>query len=120
MKNFDFGVHISLPTNNLELADGIASCVQKVAVQMQEKIDEEIIREIVKVAKEQGITDLYVLDKKNIKAALRKQIPMKLEHSETYAHTCPACDGLIIYDCFGYGGKHCRDCGQALDWSGTK
>lgn len=120
MKNFDFGTHISLPNCAIDLTDGVASAVSKISVLVQETIDEAIVREIVKVANEQGITDLYILDKKNIMSALRKQIPMKLEHSETYAHTCPACDGLIIYDCFGYGGKHCRDCGQALDWSGTK
>lgn len=127
MKNFDFGVHISLPTNNLEFADGIASCVQKVAIQMQEKIDEEIIREIVKVAKEQGITDVYILDKQNILQALKKQIPTKpiktnpICYSRTkdgqeeyaYDYCCSLCGANVNKE------KHHCPCGQTIDWSDT-
>ena len=116
MKDFSFGQHLSLP-HNLSFENDTVSTIQKVAVQMQEKIDDAIVAEIIKTAIEQGITDLYILDKKNIMAALQKQIPMKVAYSDTYSHTCPACGRLMIYDCFGEAGDFCRDCGQALDWS---
>lgn len=84
---------------------------------MHETVDKAIVDEIVKAAVEQGITDLYILDKQNIIAALRKQMPMKVAHNDTYSRICPACGCLMIYGCFGKAGNFCRDCGQALDWS---
>lgn len=125
MKEFEFGTHISMPCN-LDFENGIASAIQKVVVQMQEKIDEAIIREIVKAAKEQGITDLYILDKQNIMAAMRKQMPMKvLEttlHGNVEAYHCKNCfnrvatfiNGNLVS---GKIQKHCDECGQRLDMS---
>lgn len=125
MKEFEFGLHINLPCS-LEFDNGITSAIQKVAVQMQEKIDDTIIREITKAAKEQGITDLYILDKKNIIAAMQKQMPMKvLEttlHGNVEAYHCKNCfnrvatfiDGSLVS---GKIQKHCDECGQRLDMS---
>lgn len=56
-----------------------------------------------------------------LEAHLRfKRTPMKVAHSDTCSHTCPACGRLMVYDCFGKAGDFCRDCGQALDWSDAK
>ena len=125
MNSFELGMHINLPCS-LDFDNGVTSAVQKVVVQMQEKIDEAIIREIVKAAKEQGITDLYILDKQNIMAAMRKQMPMKvLEttlHGNVEAYHCKNCfnrvatfiNGNLVS---GKIQKHCDECGQKLDMS---
>ena len=118
MKDFEFGTHISMPCN-LELENDVTSAIQKVAVQMQERVDDNIIREIVKAAKEQGITDLYILDKQNIIAAMRKQIPVKPLNpcgrwgGKAKGGNCPVCGSHTTSSVSNY----CRKCGQALDWS---
>ena len=63
------------------------------------EVDRDELRAAVKLAKD----------------AMRKQVPCKLEHNTfCYESLCSVC-----------GSPHwakaefCRDCGQALDWSGT-
>ena len=125
MKEFEFGTHISMPCN-LDFENGIASAIQKVVVQMQEKIDDTIIREITKAAREQGITDLYILDKKNIIAAMQKQMPMKVLEStmpgKVEAVHCKNCFNRVATFINGdlVSGKiqkYCDECGQRLDMS---
>ena len=48
--------------------------------------------------------------------ALRKQVPLLVNHERTfwrYSHYCPTCGSLFERE----GLKYCPDCGQALDWS---
>lgn len=62
----------------------------------------------------------------NVKEALEKQIPKKvedyIENQETYssfyylAFECPNCKGSVVGQ--PYRPKYCKHCGQALEWSG--
>ncbi len=61
----------------------------------------------------------WLLDLRS-KKALEKQIPKKVNISlrgttdlNTRCH-CPSCRAYVFND------RYCRNCGQALDWSGTK
>jgi len=126
MNSFDLGMHINIPAQSIDLSEGVNSYVAKIAVQIQETVDNAIVDEIVKVAKEQGISDLYILDKQNIIAAMRKQMPMKvLEttlHGNVEAYHCKNCfnrvatfiNGNLVS---GKIQKHCDECGQKLDMS---
>ena len=50
-------------------------------------------------------------------STLEKQIPKKVvKHNGSELYHCPNCDTYFL----GSGFKHCTDCGQALDWSGTE
>lgn len=121
MNNFNLGTHINIPAQSIDLSDGVTSYVSKIAVLIQETIDNAIVDEIVKVATEQGISDVYLLNKRNILSVLKKQLmPMKPDYydgSYDYAK-CPVC-GLddFEYGVNNWGCNHCPKCGQALDWS---
>lgn len=119
MKEFEFGTHIHIPAQTIDISEGVSSYVAKIAVQMQETVDKAIIDEIVKAANEQSITDMYVLNKQNIIAAMRKQMPVKPDYEDDYDYAkCPACGhDEFEYGVNNWGCNHCPKCGQALDWS---
>lgn len=98
----------------------------------EEKIDTEAMNEIVDIAKAAGVSDVILLDKQKIVLAITKQIsqPPKNQGDDLVRHIyCPCCgyffgNGMkslqakepkiaIIFN----AEKHCRNCGQALDWS---
>lgn len=120
MNSFELGMHINIPAQSIDLSEGVNSYVAKIAVQIQETVDNAIVDEIVKVAKEQGISDVYLLNKKNILPALKKQLmPMKPNYvdEDDYAK-CPTCGhDDFEYGMDNWGCNHCPKCGQALDWS---
>lgn len=103
------------------------------------RIDNMLVERISEIAKEHGITDLYILDKENIASALQKQIPKKpiictdtrdvfdcfggvTETYETDVLECPVCGEYLIdkeaLEEFPWLAKYnyCNACGQALDW----
>lgn len=119
MKEFEFGTHIHIPAQTIDISEGVNSYVSKIAVQIQETVDKAIIDEIVKAANEQSITDVYVLNKQNIIAAMRKQMPVKPDYDGDYDYAkCPVCGhDDFEYGVNNWGCNHCPKCGQALDWS---
>ena len=71
MERFDFGIHFEMP----DLLK--TSTVRKVAIVQEEMISNALVDEVIKIAIEQGFTDLYVLDKRKIINALSKQMPSR-------------------------------------------
>lgn len=82
--------HIALPLKNIKYTpslkpidfDSIAGTYEitrKIAAQMIEKIDDEITRCIIDTAKEEGITDLYLIDKNFVISAIREKIEREKE-----------------------------------------
>ena len=122
-----FGEHITIqqPPLQVDGDSGIMKFVQKIVVDIKDNLENKITEAVIEAAKEQGITDLIVLDKKAIIAALQKQIPKKPdlegdgydENCELIYDTgyCPNCRHIfeVDYDAT----KCCPVCGQALDWS---
>lgn len=106
MKISDFGVQI--PVCPLEFDFVKNTYVQQIAVQSAEHIDDAIVAEMYKIAMEAGVTNLIVLDKKNIREAL-----MKASEQDVHIHTrtCPACNGAVVYRA-----RYCHTCGQKLNW----
>lgn len=79
-----------------------------------EKIEEMLVDRISEIAKEHGITDLYILDKQNIVTALQKQIPKKPLPDDRHfgVGRCPSCYATFLDNTTNY----CGHCGQKLDW----
>ena len=81
-----------------------------------EKLDSEIHKYIVGVAKEQGLSGVVVLDKEVIAEKLKRLEPAEIVMEESLVSSCvhyycPVCGARI--------GKYpfCKYCGQAIDWS---
>ena len=92
-------------------------------IQTVENFDDALCEEIIKMAKEKGINDLWLLNKNAIVSALESQIPKKaINRVDLYPpnqHECPVCKcGLRVSN--KWKDNYCCNCGQALDWSDTK
>ena len=135
--NFIKRIHLDIkkPTLPVRFDDSGETLMiaEQIAVRSVEQIEDAIVREITHMALEEGIDRVYLLDKKNIVSALKKQIPKKPTphivqpveapikignghwQKGTTVYKCPNCGEWVskIY-------KHCLNCGQALDWSDTK
>ncbi len=89
------------------------SDVSKFAITMARKIDAEIHKHIIDVAKEQGCSSLFILDKHAIAEKLKRLEPAQIVKEESKVSSCvhyycPTCGARI--------GKYpfCKYCGQAL------
>ena len=110
---YNFGKHYTLNPNFIDLkGDPVGKFIQKAQVRMQENLEDAVCDAIAKEAQAQGFTDLFVLDKKRIISALEKQIPKEVNYTSPGTFCCPNCwnDELVAHD------KHCKNCGQALEW----
>ena len=91
-----------------EKEDGMITGTKSVA-----NVDDAILAEIVKIAKEKDVTTLVVLNKEYIYEALDKHRPKKVKPFRDYKtiKACPVCGRELIYSA-----KYCYDCGQRVDW----
>lgn len=105
--------------------DYMASVIEKIIIERNEKVDNAILGEIQQIAVEEGIETKITLNKKAVVDALRKQIPQKPDYEgDGYDDS-----GNIIYDtwiCPNCGDRYevdyethcyCPMCGQRIDWS---
>ena len=121
-----YGEHYKFQDNSF--ATSVNEITQKIAVIMNDNLENAIVDKIIQEAKQEGVTDLFVLNKQSIMEAIKKQIPAKpvkknpvcysksIDGEEHYAYDyhCPLCDVKVNSE------KHHCPCGQALDWSDTK
>lgn len=61
-------------TPKINVDDGVYSVQQKVLAQCVDMVDDAIVQAVVDVAREEGISDLYLLDKTFVVNALTKAI----------------------------------------------
>lgn len=115
-----FGEHITIqqPPLQVDGDSGTMKLVQKIVVDMKENIENKITEEIIAAAKEQGITDLIVLDKKAIIDAMQKQVPKEpinftsnLTGGKDFFYECAVCGKLVSKVM-----EYCSSCGHALKW----
>ncbi len=90
--------------------ESVYSIIQKASVQMLDKIEDTCTNLILDAAREKGITDLILLDKKAIVEVFERQIPQKPIELFGRAH-CPCCDTIA-----SIAQNFCYKCGQKLDW----
>ena len=92
----------------------------KIVVQMLDNYETAVAAEIASAARAAGASDVTVLNKEAIMAALSKQIPKKPIRDSLADRACPACYAYIPFDALNDdiadAPKFCKECGQALDW----
>ena len=113
-KTPEWGKRFSFPENSeVKFENGVQSITEKMIAQFVDDYDDYIVSQIANTARENGISDLTVLNKKAILNALGKQIPKKpvgLAKNELYGR-CAVC-GQVVH----VGNRYCDQCGQAIDW----
>lgn len=104
--------------------DYMASVVEKIIIERNEKVDNAILGEIQQIALEEGIETKIILNKKAITDALRKQIPQKPSYEgdgyddngnlnyDTWI--CPNCGDRYELDYEIH--QYCPMCGQRIAW----
>ena len=111
---FDFGKRFSFPENTeVQFDNAVHSVTQKMMAQFVDGYDDYIVSQIANTARQNGISELVVLNKTTIMDALNKQIPKKptnISKSELYGR-CGVC-GQVVH----VGNRYCDQCGQAIDW----
>ena len=92
-------------------------------IQPVEDLENAISEEIIKIAKEEGINDLYLLNKRAIVFALEKQIPKKPKiYNNIYPkdlYECSLC-GCGLRANKSWKDTYCPNCGVKIDWSDTE
>lgn len=111
----NFGEKFSFPENtDFNFDNAVHSVTQKVVAQFVDDYDDYIVSQIANTARENGISELVVLNKTTIMDALKKQMPKKpvnIAKCELYGR-CAVC-GQTVH----IGNQYCDQCGQSLDWS---
>jgi RNA polymerase-binding transcription factor DksA len=112
--SFNIGKKFSFPENTeIQFDNHVHSVTQKLCAQFVDDYDDYIASQIAETAKRNGISELVVLNKSTIMAALNKQIPKTptdISKSELYGR-CAVC-GQVVH----VGNRYCDQCGQAIDW----
>ena len=112
--NIDIGKRFSFPENiDVQFDNAVHIVTQKVVAQFVDDYDDYIISQIANTARQNGISELVVLNKATIMGALNKQVPKKpadIAMSELYGN-CPVCGNVVHI-----GERYCDQCGQALGW----
>lgn len=115
--------HSFNPEIRVNIDDNIYTIERRMCGLAVEEEDKIIAESIIRIAKEHGITDLYLLNKKAIVEALQKQIPKKVEVKRWMCTECECGYEFSKHHGDGYYSipytkqtKYCPNCGQALDW----
>lgn len=113
--SFHFPENLETNFDNLQIR-----VTEKIAAQMVDHYETAIVEEIASAARDAGVTDCVVLNKKAILCAIKKQIPQKPIRDSLADRACPACCEYIPFDALNdplhHAPNYCKHCGQALDW----
>lgn len=110
----EWGSRFQFPENQkIDFDDLQMRVTDKIVVQMLDNYETAVAAEIASAARAAGASDVTVLNKEAIMAALNKQIPKKptdTAKNELYGR-CAVCRQLVHV-----GNRYCDQCGQAIDW----
>jgi hypothetical protein len=121
--NNKFGMQV--PLNPPKLDFDLGTVTQKILVDSVENLEDAMVSEICKIAREKGVTTLVLLEKQKIAEALEKATAKKVKRTtrliksstpnipDRYQESiaCPSC---LVPTSMVY--KYCDQCGQKLDW----
>lgn len=113
MKVSDFGVPISVNPPKIDYENHVLEIANAITSAKMKALDDEILAEIVRIAKEADITHLVVLDKENVVEALTKASAKKVRYIAAWAgdlEVCPSCDSTLSFT-----DMYCPRCGQKLE-----
>lgn len=103
--------HVELEPWNLD------NPYRKLAHMIAEKMDNDMMENILAIAKEKGYTDVLMYNKHEIALALGKHIPESVREGQSVAPYCPRCgSGEWMTNEDGSHNAFCGQCGQALNW----
>lgn len=115
-------LHISENVHfDMDAANAVASITQKYLVQRVKQMDTELMKACLEIAKDAGITDVYLINEDFVLNALKRQMPMdpdSHEHMWHMYHNCPVCGnnlkspGVLQFK----NGSYCDQCGQKIQW----
>jgi len=63
-----------LPVRGIDMGDPMGDITVKISAQVADMTDSAIVEAILQVAKEEGLTDLYLIDREFILRALRNEL----------------------------------------------
>jgi hypothetical protein len=120
---------MQVPLNPPKIDFDLGTITQKILVDSVENLEDAMVSEICKIAREKGVTTLILLEKQKIADALEKATakPVKRTNrlikgsspgiSDRYVESlaCPSC---LVPTSMVY--KYCDQCGQKLDWEGKE
>lgn len=82
-----------------------------------EKFDNDVMENILTIAKEKGYTDVIMYNKHEIARALANYKPESVVEGQSVAPYCPRCmSGEWMTNEDGSHNAFCGQCGQALNW----
>lgn len=95
---------------------------------IDDEFDEKFIQTIIDIAKEKGVTDLYLINKERVVEMLKKETPAKVDWIASSDKVrrggyCPTCGGTVQFNntvLRKMYGACCTWCGQALEWGEVK
>lgn len=111
---YDFGKHYEIKPFNCymddnDVAGGTFSALAKqIYVKAMDHFEDKIVEEIIKIASENNVTDVVLLDKAKIVQALKKATPVKVTHVGDEAIMCPICSRMTTNN----NARYCDNCGQ--------
>ena len=113
-KPTEWGRRFHFPENETFEIDGLViKTTTNLIAQMVDDYEDYVVEHIAKTARENGISDLTVLNKRMILSAIQKQSaqkPVDVSKSELYGR-CAVC-GQVVH----IGNRYCDQCGQKIDW----
>lgn len=131
--NIKFGERIIISDPNKFKIDSFDEIGKEISIkgsyniytQFVESFDNAVVENIISFAREQGVDEVVLIDKKTVLSALEKQIPKKPIDVEPQWCICPACGGSVCLDNVlehiqNHETTHCEHCGKALDWGDEK
>lgn len=113
MKTSDFGVQIPVNPPKVDAEKLTLEIAHAITYARLNALDDEILAEIVRIAKEADSTYLVVLDKENVVEALTKASAKKVRYIAAWAgdlEVCPSCDSTLSFT-----DMYCPRCGQKLE-----
>lgn len=78
----DYMKHYELCSVDEKLSFTDCTYTEKIWIKVVENVDKAIIQEIIRVAKQEGITDLYLIDEEFVRTALEREIARRKGDAE--------------------------------------
>ena len=112
----ELGRHYPLVDFDIKAEGTNITMISKMAIEFADLQDRKLVEAIRQQAIKEGVTDLYVLDDRNVLAAVRKAVPMEIQARDIHVdeYYCPACGAENNCDQGKVWDDYCPRCGQRI------
>ncbi len=114
VKHISLGIPRDLAIVQKETDGGtvLESNIKYIIKAYEREVDARIMAEIVEIGRAAGVSDIFLLDKPKITAALLHAVPLPPKRVSDILCACPSCGAPLSPLALP---RHCDDCGQAID-----